>query len=213
MEYSPVEVKVWGSLASFTRPEAKVERVSYETMTPSAARNILQSIYWHPQMQWQVREIWVLSPIRWCSFTTNELEGRATMQYARARTAGQGQPYTMHYGRQQRHNLILRDVAYTIKADCISEDNPAKHRDQFRRRVSSGACHTRPFLGIKEYVAHFAELDGTEHPIPLTRDLGRILFDLNYSGDGRGTPIFFDARLEQGILHVPQFLYQERRAS
>src|SRR6266568_2034069 len=100
MDYPPVTIKVWGALANFTRPEAKVERVSYEVMTPSAARNILQSIYWHPQMQWQIREIWVLSPIRWTSFISNELEGRATMQYARARTAAQGQSYTMQYGRQ-----------------------------------------------------------------------------------------------------------------
>lgn len=213
LDYPPVTIKIWGALACFTRPEAKVERVSYEIMTPSSARNTLQSVYWHPQMQWQVREIWVLSPISWTSFTSNELEGRATMRYAQGRTTRQEIPYAARYQRQPRHNLILRDVAYLIKADCISEDDPAKHRDQFRRRVTSGSCYIRPYLGIREYAAHFAEPDGTERPIPVSRDLGRMLFDLNYDGNGRGTPIFFNARLEQGILHVPQHIYSQRRVS
>src|SRR6266536_1718830 len=162
-------------------------------------------------MQWQIREIWVLNPIKFTSFTTNELEGRATLSYARQRIAGQAVPYTAQFERQQRHNLVLKDVAYVIKADVLTEEEPGQHRDQFRRRVSTGACHTRPYFGIREYVAHFGDPAGDECPIPVSRDLGRMLFDLDYQGEGRGKPLFFNARLERGILYVPQHLYQEVR--
>lgn len=207
-ELPPLEVKVWGELACFTRPEMKVERVTYPVMPPSAARGILEAIFWKPQFTWQVREIWILQPIRYFSLTRNEVSSRVSKRAARA-WAEDGSNYDVTSHRTQRHTLCLRDVAYVIRAGVVLKpgirDDPAKYRDQFRRRVRDGRCFTRPYLGCREFAASFAALDGTEHPIDLTEDLGPMLLDLDYAddGSGRGTPRFFEARLEHGILRVP----------
>jgi len=213
-QYPLLEVKVWGDLACFTRPEMKVERVSYEVMTPSAARGILEAIFWKPEFSWQVREIWVLKPIRHFSILRNEVNSKAVVSTARS-WAKDGGGYFADEDRAQRHTLALRDVAYLIKADIElkphAKDDIAKYRDQFRRRVNRGQCHSVPYFGCREFAAYFGSPDDNEKPIELTDDLGRMLFDLNYAddGSGRGTPRFFVARLEQGVLRIPDELYRK----
>lgn len=213
--YVPVEVKVSGQYACFTRPEMKVERVSYEVMTPSAARGILEAIFWKPEFQWHVREIRVLRDVRFFSIRRNEVNSRASHRAVRG-WVEQGGGYFADEDRAQRHTLGLRDVAYVIAADValrpdVAQD-AAKYRDQFRRRVARGQCHSMPYLGCREFSAAFEELDGSEQPIAVTQDLGRMLFDLDYvpDGSGRGTPRFFEASLQNGVLHVPPVLYERQ---
>lgn len=204
----PLQVKVWGDYACFTRPEMKVERVSYPVMTPSAARGVLEAIFWKPEMTWRVTEIWVLAPIRYASILRNEINQKQSVRSAQAwmRTGG---GYVAEGDRAQRHTLALRDVAYLIHAQIDLRpgvtDDPAKYRDQFRRRVVRGQCFSPPYFGCREFAASFGEPDGTERPIDLTDDLGRMLLDLDYAddGSGRGQPRFFAARLDGGILRVP----------
>lgn len=209
----PLEVRVWGEIACFTRPEMKAERVSYPVMTPSAARGLLEAIFWKPEFSWQVREVWVLNQIRHFSILRNEVNSKAVVSTARG-WAEDGGGYFAEEDRAQRHTLALRDVAYLIKADVVlashATEDIAKYRDQFRRRVNRGQCHHRPYLGCREFAASFGAPDGTEQPIDLTDDLGRMLFDLDYASDGsgRGTPRFFLARLDDGVLKVPPKLYQ-----
>ena len=213
-DYPALEVKVWGDLACFTRPEMKVERVSYDVMTPSAARGVLEAIFWKPEFSWQVREIWVLKPIRHFSILRNEVNNKAVVSTARG-WADNGGGYFAEDDRAQRHTLALRDVAYLIKADIVlrrhATDDIAKYRDQFRRRVNRGQRHSVPYFGCREFAAHFGPPDGTKRSIDFTDDLGRMLFDLDYASDGsgRGTPRFFVARIETGVLKIPTELYRK----
>ncbi len=206
--HPPVAVRVWGDFACFTRPEMKVERVTYPTMTPSAARGVLEAIFWKPEFIWKVEEIRVLKPIKYFSILRNEVNGRASERVAAA-WAREGGGYVASDDRAQRHTLALREVDYLISAQMevrphVRED-PAKFRDQFHRRVRGGRCFTTPYLGCREFSASFAEPDGSERPIDLTEELGPMLLELEYAADGsgRGTPRFFDARLERGVLRVP----------
>ena len=204
----PLSVKIWGDFACFTRPEMKVERVSYPMITPSAARGVLEAIFWKPEFTWQVEEIWVLHPIRYFSILRNEVNSRAS---ERTVTDWQqrGGGFYATADRAQRHTLGLREVSYIIKAQPrlrqgVQEDR-AKYRDQFRRRVRDGRCFATPYLGCREFSAAFAEAGGDERPIALTEDLGPMLLDVTYSNQspGRGTPHFFNAHLENGVLSVP----------
>ncbi len=228
----PLEVKVWGDLACFTRPEFGTERVTYEMMTPSAARGVLEAIFWKPEMEWRVREIAVLNPIRRFSVLRNEMNSVQSDRSARS-WERDGGGYYADEDRAQRHTLCLRDVAYVIRADIVlkphANDHPAKYRDQFRRRVKRGQCFTQPYLGTREFSAFFASPEGGERPVDLTDELGLMLFDLDYEpapdgeiqyvghgGDGReivkgnAQPRFFPARLERGVLRVPPELYERR---
>jgi CRISPR-associated protein Cas5d len=204
----PLEVKVWGEFACFTRPEMKVERVSYPMMTPSAARGILEAILWKPELVWRVEEIWVLNPIQYVSFLRNEVNSRASERSARD-WAERGGGFFTAEDRAQRHTLALREVEYVIRArpEPRSGTNAdrAKYRDQFRRRVARGQCFAMPYLGCREFSASFASPEGTERPIPDSGALGRMLLDLDYTADGTGhaVPRFFDARLERGVLRIP----------
>lgn len=213
MEYPPVELKVWGEFACFTRPELKVERVSYEVMTPSAARGVLEAIFWKPEFRWRVHEIRVLNAVRFFSIRRNEVNSTASVRSAE-QWAENGDHYYADKDRAQRHTLALRDVAYILSADVEVRpglfENAAKYRDQFRRRAERGQCHTTPYLGCREFAASFAPPTGDERPIERSADLGRMLFDLDYAPDasGRGTPRFFTARLERGVLRIPPELYK-----
>ena len=208
-EHPPLTVKVEGELACFTRPEMKVERVSYPMMTPTAAKGVLEAICWKPEFTWRVEEIHVLKPIRFTSVVRNEIRSRQTVKTARRwQQAVGGFDAADSRNRAQRHTLALRDVAYVIKAQVVvknESEDPAKHRDQFRRRVNSGRCFATPYLGCREFWAKFSAPDGTETPIPLTEDLGSMLLDLTYDpqNNGAATPRFFSARLEQGVLRIP----------
>ena len=230
----PLEVKVWGDFACFTRPEFGVERVSYEVMTPSAARGVLEAIFWKPEFSWLVREVEVLNPIRHFSILRNEMNSVQSERLARSWEKNGG-GYYADDDRAQRHTLCLRDVAYIIRADIAvkphANEHPAKYRDQFRRRVKRGQCFNQPYLGTREFSAFFGPPDGTETAIDLDDDLGLMLFDVefvreakgkvSYAGHGpegreivRGdaNPVFFPARLEGGVLRVPSELHEGRGA-
>lgn len=223
-DHPPLTVKVWGDYACFTRPEFGAERVSYEVMTPSAARGVLEAIFWKPEFTWLVREIQVLKPIRRCSILRNEIN---SWQSDRAARNNPDYHYYADGDRAQRHTLALRDVAYIIQADIRLKPHatapPAKYRDQFRRRVKRGQCHHQPYLGTREFSAFFGEPDETDQPIAVSDELGLMLRDVDFIPDatatiqflthstsgatvtaGRAQPQFFRARLNQGKLQVPQ---------
>lgn len=224
-----LEVKVWSDFACFTRPENKVERVSYEVMTPSAARGVLEAIMWRPQFTWRIQEIAVLKPIRRMSILRNEVNGIASVRSARNWSTNGG-GYHADSDRAQRHSLILRDVAYIIRAEIMmrsfAPDPAEKYRAMFLRRLKKGQARHQPYLGNREFSAFFSPVDGTEVPIDHSEDLGRMLLDMEFTplpsgnisftthereGDrivakqGRGVarPRFFNARLERGVLKVP----------
>jgi CRISPR-associated protein Cas5d len=206
----PLEVKVWGDFACFTRPEMKVERVSYPVMTPSAARGVLESIFWKPEFAWRVREIGVLRPIRYFGILRNEVNHRASDRSAREwATRGGGYVASESDNRAQRHTLALRDVAYVIRSDVVPvsgrEEDAAKFRDQYRRRVGRGQCFLQPYLGCREFTAAFGPPGPSDRPIERTEALGRMLLDVTYLDrrTGRGAPRFFEAALDRGVLRVP----------
>ncbi len=206
----PLEVKLWGEYACFTRPEMKVERVTYPVMTPSAARGALEAIFWKPQVTWRIEEIHVLNPVAYTSILRNEINDRQSERTARgwARNGG-GYDAADRRSRAQRHTLALRDVAYVVRAQLVLQDGVtddiAKYRDQFRRRVARGQCFATPYLGCREFSASFGEPEPGDAPIERTEDLGLMLLDIDYDpdGSGRGTPMFFEASLDHGVLRVP----------
>jgi CRISPR-associated protein Cas5d len=208
-----VRVHVWGEFACFTRPEMKVERVSYDAMTPSAARGIVEAIYWKPQIRWQITRIHVIKPIRFTSIRRNEVASKVPAAGA-ATTMRRGRGMLALYiedDRQQRAATILRDVAYVIDArfDILDgDDNPGKHLDQFNRRARDGRCWSRPYLGCREFPAQFALIDGDE-PVPTAdselrglRDLGYMLHDIEFTNGM--TPRFFRATMRDGVIDVPR---------
>jgi CRISPR-associated protein Cas5d len=226
MSESLLSVRVQGDFALFTRPEFTAERVTYSVLTPSAARGILESIFWKPEIRWIVREIVVLNEIRYFSLLRNEVNSHQNERTAKGwEKAGKGSYYADE-DRSQRHALCLRDVDYVIKAEIglkpHADAHPAKYRDQFRRRVAKGQCHHQPYLGTREFSAYFSEADGTEESIDSSTDLGLMLFDLEIteatnggmmylSHDANGAkvtkgsakPKFFEAKLENGVLNIP----------
>ena len=216
-DWPPLEIKLWGDYACFTRPEMKVERVSYPVMTPSAARGTLEAIFWKPEFTWVVEEIQVLRPIEYVSILRNEINNRQRERTAAgwARNGG-GYDASEPRNRAQRHTLALRDVAYVVRAHqrlrSGVEDDIAKYRDQFRRRLARGSCFTTPYLGCREFAAYFSEIEPGEEPIDRSEDLGLMLFGIEYEPDnsGRGTPRFFHAVLESGVLRVPDPLVEEK---
>ena len=208
-DWPPLEVKLWGDYACFTRPEMKVERVSYPVMTPSAARGALEAIFWKPEFTWVVEEIQVLRPIEYVSILRNEINSRQSERTAAgwARNGG-GYDASDPRNRAQRHTLALRDVGYVVRASQMLrggvEDDIAKYRDQFRRRLARGSCFTTPYLGCREFAAYFSETEPGEEPIDRSGDLGLMLLGIDYEpGGGPGTPRFFQANLESGVLRVP----------
>ena len=226
----PVRLRIWGPEACFSRMEFRTERVSYDVMPPSAARNILQAIFWKPEMRWRVREVAVLNPIRHFSTMRNEINSIQSERTARSWNGTDG-GYYADADRAQRHMLGLRDVAYVITAELLlaphATDHPAKYRDQFMRRARRGQCRHQPYLGTREFSGFFELASGDERPQPLDVDLGLMLHDMLYEDDEKGQiryvshgdegprltsgsaqPRFFHARLEQGVLRVPDDTYQ-----
>ncbi len=207
--HSQLSVKLWGDYACFTRPDMKVERVSYPMMTPSAARGALEAIFWKPQVDWRIEEIHVLKPIVYASILRNEINTRQSDRTARG-WAKSGGGYDAAVNREQRHTLALRDVAYVVRAQLVLRegivgDDIAKYRDQFRRRVASGRCFATPYLGCREFSAAFGKPDPSDTPLDHSEELGFMLLDIEYepNGSGRGTPRFFWAALDRGVLLVP----------
>lgn len=209
----PFQVEVWGPYACFSRPEMKVERVSYDVMTPSAARGILESVYWHPGVKWCIDRIHVCNPIRFTNIRRNEVKSKISARNAYgAMTGGGGPLYLSTKGDiQQRAALILRDVRYVIEAHfemteaANAGDNAGKFTDIIKRRLRRGACYAQPYLGAREFAAQFRPYPGG--PIPTaypgeTRDLGYMLFDLDYTDPQDIQPMFFRAKLVDGVLDV-----------
>jgi CRISPR-associated protein Cas5d len=205
-----VRLKVWGDWACFTRPEMKAERMSYDVMTPSAARGVLEAIYWKPEIRWQIDRIHVLKAIKFTTIRRNEVGSkvpeREALQVMRSGTGTLG--LVADNDRQQRAATLLRDVAYVIEAhfDVIAgDDPPAKHVAMVERRVRHGQCFHRPYLGCREFPAHFEWLNGDLPRSELAgeRDLGFILHDIDFAD--RMTPRFFQARMRNGVIDVPPF--------
>jgi len=206
----PIRLKVWGRNACFTRPEMKVERVSYDVMTPSAARGVLEAILWKPAIVWRITQIDVLKPIKWESVRRNEVG--AVMS---PRSGG----IFVEDERQQRAGLILRDVEYTIHAYCEMTDragpadNVIKFEEMFKRRAENGQCFHRPYLGCREFAAHFEPVLNDQpirEPIAEDLSLGWMLYDMDF-GKESPMPRFFRASLENGTLKVPPYDDKEVR--
>lgn len=212
-----VRLHVWGDYACFTRPEMKVERVSYDVMTPSAARGILEAIHWRPAIRWVVDRIHVLKPIRFETLRRNELGKKIpTRNVVSAMNAGttEGLYAVIEKERQQRATILLRDVAYLIEAHfeltdrAVSDDTEAKHLSMFNRRAAKGQCFHRPYLGTREFAADFALVTDSapQSLLPSDQrdwDLGWILHDIDFENDR--TPRFFRAVLQDGVICVPSF--------
>ena len=204
-----LNARAFGPLACFTRPELKVERVSYPVMTPSAARGLLEAVLWKPAIQWHVERIRVLRPVRFVSFRRNEVNTRASPP-ARAvvEKGGTIKPYFAEDDRAQRNTVALRDVDYLVEAHFTMtdragpDDNMAKFVDMFRRRVAKGQHFHQPYFGCREFVAHAIPADDAPAPIEESRDLGIMLWDIAY-GPTENRPVFFRAALDQGVLEVP----------
>jgi CRISPR-associated protein Cas5d len=205
-------VRIRGSLACFTRPEFKTERFSYEVMTPSAARGIYEAILWKPAIQWQIRRILLLAPPRFIQLKRNEVTRRASVSNVqRAARSGAPLDYYADEDRAQRNTLALRDVDYAVEAEFRmtarqgSQDNPRKFDEMFRRRLDKGQFHMAPYLGTREFPAIVEPYGGDPPPLESeTRDLGYMLHDLRY-GLTKNEPVFFHARVERGIIDVPQW--------
>lgn len=207
-----IKLRVWGDYACFTRPEMKAERVSYDVMTPSAARGILEAIHWKPAIRWVVDRIHVLRPVRFDNVRRNELGGKLSAAVVKqAMRADDKRVVTfIEDDRQQRAAMVLRDVEYVIEAHFeMTEragpgDNEGKHREIFRRRAEKGQCYHRPYLGCREFAACFELLEDDPPSSALSgeKDLGWMLHDIDYS-DGM-TPRFFRPVMRDGIFDCGQ---------
>lgn len=223
-------IEVSGPYACFTRPEMKVERVSYDVITPSAARAIFDAILWKPAIIWRIKKIEVLAPIRWISVRRNEIGKVASTR---------SNELFIEDDRQQRAGLFLRDVAYRLyaqfefippekrgevfnsvpeylldveesenvkKQDVFPEETEAKYAAMFARRAKKGQCFNQPYLGCREFAAHVRLVDPSTElkpPIPDTRDLGWMLFDLDFADPANPKPLFFRPQLKNGVIDVP----------
>ena len=214
---------LFGPYACFTRPEMKVERVSYDVMTPSAARACFEAILWKPAIRWHVRRIEVLRPIRWINLRRNEVASVvSTRNVETAMKAGKGNlALYIEDDRQQRAGLFLRDVAYRIHADLEflsgrdPQANAAKYHEMFERRARKGQCVNQPYLGCREFAAAFRLVDDPASeppPIAETRDLGFMLHDLDFANPADPQPHFFRAQLQSGTVEVPALGSTEMRA-
>ena len=224
MEYYDKEfcLEVWGPMACFTRPELKVERVSYDVITPSAARAVFEAIFWKPAIHWQVTKIEVLNPIKWTTIRRNEVGAVASKN-----------PIFIEDKRQQKNSLLLQDVCYRIwaklefipqwkrkdetknarideeEADLLRKDeNPGKYNAMFERRARKGQCFNQPYLGTREFSASFRlvnpEQEELTPPIAESRDLGIMLYDMDFQGNPeKPEAMFYHARMEQGVIIVP----------
>ncbi len=225
-------IEVWGDYACFTRPEMKVERVSYDVITPSAARAVFEAIFWKPAIHWKVKKIEVLNPIRWISVRRNEV-GKLM--------SPQSKQIFIEEDRQQRAGLFLRDVAYRLYAEMefinpknrkinetpyelkdqeeetilSSTENPGKYNAMFERRAKKGQCFNQPYLGCREFSCNFRLIENSEEegkrPIEETRDLGFMLYDMDFTDEKDPKPMFFRVQINQGVIEVPPIDSEEVR--
>ncbi len=210
----PIRLEVWGDYACFSRPEMKVERVSYDVMTPSAARGLLEAIYWHPGLRYTIDRIHVCAPIRTMNLRRNEVKSTVSARSARTvMERGKGELYlATSEDIQQRAALLLRDVKYVIEAHfdmtdrAAPEDNPGKFQDILKRRIQRGQFYHQPCFGCREFPAQFKlceALPPCPEELKGERDLGYMLWDMDYSDPENIAPLFFRAKLADGVLNVP----------
>ena len=201
-------IEAWGDYACFSRPEMKTERVSYDIMTPSAARGLVEAIFWHPGLRYSIDRIYLLNPIRFTNIRRNEVKA-ALLASAALRAAKGGEAPVLYTSQeiQQRAAMVLRDVHYVIECHfdmtdrAAPGDNPGKFQDILRRRLTKGQCYHMPYFGCREFKASFRKGHGGKIPaIDLTQDLGWMLYDLDYTDPQNIQPQFFRARLEHGVL-------------
>lgn len=208
-----VRLEVWGDFACFTRPELKVERFSYPVITPSAARGILEALFWHPGLRWIIDKIYILSEIQYTNIRRNELKAKISASNVLSFAAkGEGELYqSTKDDIQQRASTVLKDPHYIIEAHfemtehANPSDNPGKFREIFVRRARKGQCYHMPYLGCREFPAHFRLYE--EESIATayhgeTRDLGLMLYDIDYSDSNNLRPTFFHAQLVDGVLDL-----------
>lgn len=209
-----VKVKVWGDYALFSRPELKVERYSYDVMTPSAARGILESIYWHPGLRWNIDRIYVKNPICFTSVRRNEVKSKVSASNVLQVYNGADKPLYINTKNEivQRASTILCDVCYVIEAHfemtekANETDNPGKFKDIMMRRLRRGECYHMPYFGCREFPAHFClceeEEIHTAYDDVNERDLGLMLYDMDYSNKDNIQAMFFRAVLKKGVLDL-----------
>lgn len=219
-----VALKLWGDLACFTRPEFKVERVTYPVMTPSAARGALEAIFWKPEFRWEIREIWILEPVREIAIMRNELKHRQSMDIT---------SFVVEDRRQPRSSLFLKNPAYQVFADIRLKEGvehpKKKYIEQFNRRLGRGQCYHQPYLGTRECSAYFSVPRGDEKPVQFDMSIGNMLFDSAYCRsdikkemkfiehhgditevvDGFKQSVFFTAKLEAGVMQISWSKYEE----
>ncbi len=213
-----IKLRVWGEYGLFTRPEMKVERVSYDVMTPSAARGVLEAVYWKPQIRWVIDKIVVLNPIRFINVRRNEVGCKASINTAKTTMKkGKGSlGIVIEEKRQQRASMILRDVAYVIVAhfELLNDsEKSGKHFEMFKRRASKGQYFHHPYLGTRECLANFELYEGKLDELAIheslmcEKDLGYMLHDIDFKNEM--TPRFFRGKLVNGVMEVPEFKSME----
>jgi CRISPR-associated protein Cas5d len=226
-------LEVWGDYACFTRPEMKVERVSYDVMTPSAARGIFEAILWKPEIKWHIKRIEVLNPIQWISVRRNEVGKKTTNPTTKNLSGVDTNPMGIYIeeDRQQRAGLFLKDVKYRLHARFevlldntnahlsleTSQDKEkmaAKYAAMFERRVKKGQCFNRPYLGCREFSCYFKLIDSNDDllkPIQETRDLGWMLYDMDFTDSSQPMPMFFNPKMENGVVNTDILQVEVRR--
>jgi CRISPR-associated protein Cas5d len=209
-----IKLKVWGDYACFTRPEMKVERVSYDVMTPSAARGILEAIYWKPAIVWEIDRIHVMKPVRFDNIRRNEVLGKIPMDSVKG--AFQGREAVLFKDandeRVQRASLVLRDVCYYVEAHfnmtdkAGPEDSVEKHYNVALRRMRKGQCFHHPYFGCREFPVQFEFVDGEipRSELDGKKDLGLMLWDIDFAHDMKA--IFFRAEMNEGVIDVQKSL-------
>lgn len=207
-----IKVKVWGEYALFSRPEMKVERCSYDVITPSAARGILEAIYWHPGMKWVIDKIYVQKPVQFTSIRRNEVKSKISSNNVLPVYNGADKP--LHISTKsdivQRASLLLRDVSYVIEAHfemtekAVESDNPGKFKDIIMRRLKRGECYHTPYFGCREFPANFClcEDEKIETAYSGEKDLGFMLYDMDFSDLDNIQPMFFRALMKDGVINL-----------
>ena len=210
-----IKLEVWGDYALFSRPELSVERVSYDLITPSAARGIVEAIYWHPGMRWIIDKIYLLAPIRYTNIRRNEVKAKANGSKARSviNGAAANDLYLNTKAEiQQRASMVLKDVHYVIEAHfemtakAHPGDNPGKFQDIIKRRINKGQCYHTPYFGCREFPVNYRLYEFETVPTITTedRDLGLMLYDMDYSDPENIKPMFFRAELKDGVIDLTQ---------
>ncbi len=217
-----LQVEVWGDYALFSRPELKTERMSYEIITPSAARGIIESIFWHPGLRVLIDRVYLLrgmhedgnrvdrTPIKFINVRRNEVKSRVLARQVQSMMTGGPVPtLDSKADIQQRASTILTDVHYVIEAHfemtahAAPSDNEGKFKDIFQRRLERGSAYSQPYFGCREFPAHFRAWEGGAiHPVDYSKDLGIMLYDMDYSDPQNIRPTYFHARLEHGVMQV-----------